>query len=118
MLLPFILSIGGSVLFFISGIRQAYALLSFTLGLFVMTSILLEFSRGAKVRKKIAGEGILKALWMTVNRNKRRYGGFIVHVGIVMIFVGITGSAFKVEKQATVKKGESFNIKNYILIFF
>jgi cytochrome c-type biogenesis protein CcmF len=50
-----------------------------------------------------------------VNRNKRRYGGYIVHVGVVLIFVGITGSAFKVEKQATVNKGESFTIKNYTL---
>lgn len=114
-LLLFVLSAGGGVVFFLLGIRQTYPLISFTLSLFVMLSIFLEFSRGARARKKSVGEGILKALWTMVNRNKRRYGGYIVHVGIVLIFVGITGSAFKVEKQATVKKGESFVIKDYTL---
>jgi cytochrome c-type biogenesis protein CcmF len=114
-LLLFVLSAGGGVVFFLLGIRQTYPLISFTLSLFVMLSIFLEFSRGARARKKSVGEGILKALWTMVNRNKRRYGGYIVHVGIVLIFVGITGSAFKVEKQATVKKGESFAIKDYTL---
>ncbi|MEE9610486.1 MAG: heme lyase CcmF/NrfE family subunit, partial [Desulfatiglandales bacterium] len=114
-LLPFVLSAVGGIVFYLLGIRHAYALISFTLSLFVMISIYLEFSQGARVRKKTTGEGIIRALWTIVNRNKRRYGGYIVHVGIVMIFVGITGSAFKVEKQATVKKGESFSIKNYTL---
>jgi len=114
-LLAFILSLGGGLVFFFSGIRQAYPLISFTLCLFVVISIFLEFSRGSRARKKGTGEGILTALWRMVNRNKRRYGGYIVHVGIVLIFVGITGSAFKVETQATVEKGESFNIKGYTL---
>jgi cytochrome c-type biogenesis protein CcmF len=114
-LTPFVLSAIGCVLFYLLGLRHAYPLISFTLALFVFTSIFLEFSKGASVRKKTAGEGILKALWTVVNRNKRRYGGYIVHIGIVLVFVGITGSAFKVDTQATVEKGESFNIKNYTL---
>jgi cytochrome c-type biogenesis protein CcmF len=115
LLLPFVLSAVGGLVFYLLGIRHAYALISFTLSLFVMITIYLEFSQGASVRKKTTGEGLMRALWTIMNRNKRRYGGYIVHVGIVMIFVGVTGSAFKVEKQATVKKGESFNIKNYTL---
>jgi cytochrome c-type biogenesis protein CcmF len=114
-LIPFLFSAIGSIILFVSGIRQTYPLLSFTLGLFVLASILLEFARGTKVRKKVSGDGVLKALWAVMSRNKRRYGGYIVHIGMVLIFVGITGSAFKVEKQATVKKGESFGIKKYTL---
>ena len=114
-LLPSVIAAGGAVVFFISGIRQGYPLLSFTLCLFVLTTVFLEFSRGARARKEMAGGGFVRALWTVVNRNKRRYGGYIVHVGIVLIFVGITGSAFKMEKQATVKKGESFTIKDYTL---
>jgi cytochrome c-type biogenesis protein CcmF len=75
----------------------------------------MEFYRGSRARKEMAGEGMFRALWTVVNRNKRRYGGYFVHLGIVLIFVGITGNAFKLEKQATVKKGESFNIKSYTL---
>jgi cytochrome c-type biogenesis protein CcmF len=114
-LLPFILSVAGGFVFFISGIHRVYPLISFTLSLFVIISIFLEFSRGTRARKRLMGEGILGAFWRMVNRNKRRYGGFIVHVGIVLIFVGITGNAFKVETQATVKEGESFDIKQYTL---
>jgi len=114
-LLPGLLSVAGGISFFLAGIRQVYPLLSFTLALFVLLSIGLEFSRGAKARKKARGEHLVKALWMLVNKNKRRYRGYIVHVGIVLIFIGITGSAFKVEKQATVQQGESFTVKDYTL---
>lgn len=112
---PFLITVGAGAALFLLGIRQLTPLLSFTLSLFVMIAISFEFFRGAKARKQMAGEGLLRALWNVVNRNKRRYGGYIVHVGIVLIFVGITGNAFKIEKQATVKKGESFSIKNYTL---
>jgi cytochrome c-type biogenesis protein CcmF len=114
-LLPFALSVVGGVLIFLSGIHEVYPLLSFTLCLFVILSLSSELIRGVRARKQTTGEGIPKAIWMLVNRNKRRYGGYIVHLGIVMIFVGITGNAFKVETQATVKKGESFRIKDYTL---
>jgi cytochrome c-type biogenesis protein CcmF len=115
LLLPFAVSVGGGVILFLLGIRQVYPLISFTLAVFVMASIYLEFSRGARARKMTSGEGVGKALWTVVNRNKRRYGGYIVHAGIVLIFVGITGNAFKAETQATVSKGESFSIRNYTL---
>jgi cytochrome c-type biogenesis protein CcmF len=116
-LLPFILSLGGGVVFFLAGIHRVYPLLSFTLSLFAVLSIVLEFYRGIRARKRSKGEGLAKALWMMVKRNKRRYGGYIVHLGVVLIFVGITGSAFKVETQVTLKKGESFTIKNYTLTY-
>jgi cytochrome c-type biogenesis protein CcmF len=114
-LIPCALGVGGGVVFYLLGIRQGYPLLSFTLALFVMISIVFEFSRGARARRKATDEGIAKAFWAIVGRNKRRYGGYVVHTGIALVFVGITGSAFKTEIQATVNKGESFTIKNYTL---
>ncbi len=113
--LPFVVSVVGGAVFFLMGIRQVYPLLFFTVSVFVVASIVIEFYRGSRARKEMAGGGILGALWTVINRNKRRYGGYVVHLGIVMIFVGITGNAFKLEKQATVSEGESFNIKNYTL---
>ncbi|MCP4403935.1 MAG: heme lyase CcmF/NrfE family subunit [bacterium] len=116
-LFPGLLSAAGGLLLWFLGIRLFYPLLSFTLALFVLLSITFEFSRGAAARKRSTGEPLAKALWMNVKKNKRRYGGYIVHVGIVFIFVGITGSAYKVETQVAVQQGESFSIKDYMLTY-
>jgi len=76
----------------------------------------MEFIRGSKVRREMKREGHLKSFFNLISRNKRRYGGYIIHIGIVLIFVGITGSsAFKSEKLVTLEKGESLTIKDYEL---
>jgi len=54
-------------------------------------------------------------LWSLLIRNKRRYGGYIVHLGIVLVFIGITGNAFKMDKQITANKGDSFTVKHYTI---
>ncbi len=116
-LVPCAASVVGATVFVLAGIRQVYPLISFTLAVFVFFSVFFEFFRGAQARKRTKGEGIGKALWMLVNKNRRRYGGYIVHVGVVLIFIGITGNAFKMETQATLKEGESFTIKDYTLTY-
>ncbi len=68
------------------------------------------------MRRKMRREGYIKSFFNLTRNNKRRYGGYIIHIGIVLIFVGITGSsAFKVEKVETLAKGESLTIKGYQL---
>ncbi|MFH1624449.1 MAG: cytochrome c-type biogenesis CcmF C-terminal domain-containing protein, partial [Pseudomonadota bacterium] len=114
-LFPSLVSVLGAAVLYLSGIRSFYSLISFTLCIFVLVSLFLEFFQGTRTRHSLAGENYLKALWNLVARNKRRYGGYIVHLGIVLIFVAISGSAFDTEEQVTVKKGESFNIKGYTL---
>ncbi len=113
--LPFLVVIVGGIVLYLSGIRQLYPFLSFTISLFVIATIFLDFYRGGRARKEITGGSFPGALWALLTRNKRRYGGYVVHLGIVLIFVGITGSAFKMEKQITVNKGDSFEIKNYTI---
>ena len=111
--LPFLVAIAAGIVLYLWGIRQLYPFLSFTISLFVITTIFLDFYRGGRARKEITGGGFPSVLWALLTRNKRRYGGYIIHLGIVLVFVGITGSAFKMEKQITVNKGDSFRIKNY-----
>ncbi|MFQ5639379.1 MAG: heme lyase CcmF/NrfE family subunit [bacterium] len=107
-----LLSIG----LFVLGLRSFYPLMSFALSIFVLTTILLEFYRGTKTRAHIAGQGFGHAFWDLIVRNKRRYGGYIVHIGVVMVFVGITGSsAFQKEKAASLLPGESLQIADYTL---
>lgn len=101
---------------FIGGIRNYWAIVSFSLIFFVLATIAVEFYRGVRARQAMVGDGVLRALTQLVAKNRRRYGGYIVHVGIVMIFVAITGtSAFRQEKQVTLNQGETFRIGAYEL---
>ena len=115
-LYPLIISVIGGVVILRWTIQHPYALISFVLAIFVAATIIIEFARGTKARKEMTKEGYLKSFFSLITRNKRRYGGYIIHIGMVCLFVGITGSsAFKVEKLETIRKGESFTIKDYQL---
>ncbi len=115
-LYPFIITIIGGIIIFSWTIQHPWALTSFTLSIFVVATIIMEFIRGTKARREMKREGYLKSFFNLISRNERRYGGYIIHIGIVLIFVGITGSsAFKSEKLVTLEKGESLTIKGYEL---
>ncbi|MBI5787901.1 MAG: heme lyase CcmF/NrfE family subunit [Candidatus Schekmanbacteria bacterium] len=98
------------------GLRGFYPLMSLTFCIFVAVAITMEFVRGTTARRKITRENYLLAFWRLIGKNKRRYGGYVVHIGVVLTFLGITGSsAYKVEKEVTVSPGESFTIGDYTL---
>ncbi|MFQ5677552.1 MAG: cytochrome c-type biogenesis CcmF C-terminal domain-containing protein, partial [bacterium] len=99
------------------GIRHFYALVSLTLSIFVTATIVSEFHRGARARMRTNNEGYGMAIIRLLQRNKRRYGGYIVHFGIVVLFVGLTGKAFDAEKEGHLKPGESMNIRSYTLTY-
>ncbi len=101
---------------YVLGMHSVYPLISFALSAFVLVTIAMEFVRGAAARARISNRNILSAFWDLIMRNKRRYGGYIVHIGVVMIFVGITGSSsFQKEQAAFLKPGESVRIADYTL---
>ena len=102
---------------FALGAREPYALISFTLCGFVTGAIASEFHRGAKARGSSSNEPYLKALWSLTVRNRRRYGGYIVHFGVVLLFFGFTGNAFNREIEAGLKHGESATIGTYRLVY-
>ena len=114
-LVPSIFPVVGAVILYLSGMRSVYALISFSLCIFVLATLFLEFFNGTRTRHAVFNENYLKALWNLMAKNKRRYGGYIIHAGVVLAFVAITGSAFNTEKQVTVKPGESFDISKYRL---
>jgi cytochrome c-type biogenesis protein CcmF len=82
---------------------------------FVMGTIIQEFWRGTAVRMKNAGEGVFTALLELVTRAKRRYGGYIVHAGLVSMYMGFTGAAYDVDKEAALKPGQSMEVGPYQL---
>ena len=112
---PVIFSVPFCAALMIAGMRDFYAVVSFTLCVFVLITVVREFYKGASVRAKNTGESFLSAIVNLTLKNKRRYGGYIVHVAIVVIFVGLTGNAFNKEIQQKISKGESMHIGRYML---
>ena len=94
------------------GVRDFYALMAFSLGAFVLAGVVQEFSRGVGARHRLHGEGYATAFARLVGRNRRRYGGYIVHVGIVVCFVAFAGAAFKTDMEASLMPQESVDLKS------
>jgi cytochrome c-type biogenesis protein CcmF len=117
LILPLIISGFVAAGLYLYGIRSLYALVTFIFCFFVATNLFMEFFTGTRTRRAVFGENYPKAFWKLVTKNKRRYGGHLVHFGVVLIFMAFAGSVFNVEKQVSVKTGESFKIKNYTLRF-
>jgi cytochrome c-type biogenesis protein CcmF len=117
LLLPLIISGFAAAGLYLYGIRSFYAFITFIFCIFVAINLFMEFFTGTRTRHAVFGENYPKAFWKLVTKNKRRYGGHIVHFGVVLVFMAFAGSVFNVEKQVSLKKGESFEIKNYTLRF-
>ncbi len=112
---PILIALAGLGVFLALGVRHFYALVSLTLAIFVVATIVAEFHRGARARMRTNGESYPTALLRLLQKNKRRYGGYIVHFGIVVLFVGFTGKAFDTEKEAHLRIGESMQVRDYEL---
>ena len=94
------------------GMRDIGALIALSIAGFVATTVIQEFTRGARARHRQYGDPIALAVLTLISRNRRRYGGYIVHVGILLLFVAFTGMAFKKETQATLRPGESVSLRS------
>ncbi len=114
-MLPGVLSAASVPGILIAGVRNPFSVTAFALAIFVGITILLEFVRGVRARGKLAGENPLAALVNLVWKNRRRYGGYVIHLGVVLMFVGAAGQAFRVEEEAALNKGDSLSIKEYRL---
>jgi len=99
----------------IGGMRGFSSIMALSLGVFVLATIILEFLKGAWVRGNNTGENLLVALANLIMRNKRRYGGSIVHFGVVLIFIGIAGSAFNKQESQQLVPGQEMSIGSYTL---
>lgn len=91
----------------VMGVRGFYPLMAMALAGFVAGTVTQEFYRGSRARHRIHGESYPMAAMRLVGRNRRRYGGYIVHVGILLLFVAFAGYAFRVDQEATLLPGES-----------
>ena len=101
----------------LAAIDRVKPLVSTTLCAFVLGCIVQEFWRGTRARMKSTQESVFVALVEMTTKAKRRYGGYLVHVGIVLAFLGFTGAAYDIEKEAALKPGESMSIAGYRITY-
>lgn len=97
----------------LAGIYGAAPLMASFLCTFVLVGHLQEFWRGTRVRMKTAGENFFLALFELVTRAKRRYGGYIVHLGLVAMYFGFTGAAYDKDKEAALRPGEALKVSGF-----
>ena len=98
---------------YVAGFRVWVSGLCFALCAFVCGTIGQEFVRGAAVRRTATGTDLFTALIGLVARSRRRYGGYIIHVGIVLMFLGFAGSGYKLDSQVLLRPGEETEIGHY-----
>jgi cytochrome c-type biogenesis protein CcmF len=106
------------IVLFLMGIRNIYAYIGLTFVAFTTAITLYEFWRAARARSRAQKENLFLALWRLAGRNRRRYGGYLIHLSIVLMAVGIIGmEMFQTETQGTVAQGQSLKLDGYTVTY-
>ena len=114
---PVAIGVAAAALFFALGVRPALAVLTLALTVFVALTITVDFVRATRARRR-TGERLLPAMGGLLRRHNRRYGGFVVHLGILIIALGVTGSqAWSVQTETTLRRGETTELAGYRVRF-
>jgi cytochrome c-type biogenesis protein CcmF len=93
-------------------------LVAYTFSAFVLATIVMEFARGTRARKALGATSWLGAFSSLIGRNRRRYGGYVVHAAVVLFAIGVAGSsAFDSVAEAKLVKGESMRVGDYTLVY-
>jgi cytochrome c-type biogenesis protein CcmF len=115
---PALCALTFGLVLFVWKVKEFLPLLGFTLLAFVVLTITYDTALALRARKRIAGEGIAQGLLTLARRNQRRYGGLIVHLGVVLIVLGIAGSmTYSLEKEATLGLNQELAVGNYRIQF-
>ena len=115
---PILLGVVTAIAAFLLGMRQLLPTITLAFAAFVLTTIVQEFAMGIKARRKLANRSFVGALLDLFSRNGHRYGGYIVHVGVVVIALAISVSwTWKTERQETLRAGERLAIEDYEVEF-
>ncbi len=115
--LPSVLAVSIVVIALVMGMRDPYGIAAFAFAGFALTCNVREYVSGAQARVRAHGELFPVALARLVAGNRRRYGGFLAHLGIITIAAGITASSsFRYEREATVKPGQVMPVKGNLSV--
>lgn len=94
-------------------LNRAAPVVSTSLCAFVLATITQEYVRGIRVRRRLHRESVWTATVQLVSRARRRYGGYLVHAGVALMFLGWTGSAYDVENEASLMPGQTLEVGGY-----
>ncbi len=115
---PIVAAAGGALLAVATGLEGAFAVLTYALAAFVAATVVQEFARGIRARRTLHGESAGAAFANLLRRNGRRYGGYVVHLGIVLVAVAVATSQSKtIEMERTVRAGDHFDVAGYTVAF-
>ncbi|WP_210364841.1 heme lyase CcmF/NrfE family subunit [Bacillus sp. REN3] len=118
MIWPLAMGVVTAIGLFAFGVKGIYAVVGLSATAFMFGTHILEFIRGISARRKATKENIFKAAFKLTVKNQRRYGGYIVHIGIAIIAVGVISShSYSTEVLKTVNAGESIKVGDYSLKF-
>ncbi|MGI6553115.1 MAG: cytochrome c-type biogenesis CcmF C-terminal domain-containing protein [Bacillota bacterium] len=105
---PFLAALVFGLLLYLLGMRIIFPIIGFAVSFFVFITIVKEFYLGTRVRSRLTGEPLPTAFWRLISRNRRRYGGYLVHLGMVFIALAVTGTmGLKTETVQTVSRGRT-----------
>jgi cytochrome c-type biogenesis protein CcmF len=111
---PLVVLVSVAILSLILGERNPYAVAAYAFAAFALTTNLQEYWIGARARMRAHGESPLRALVLLMRGNRHRYGGYLAHVGVIMVAVGITASSASLtDAEATLAPGESMRVGAY-----
>src|SRR5216110_1817831 len=113
---PLAIGLVAGVIALAFGFREIYSWVCLIICVFVASTVGLEFYRGAKVIRARSGASFLASAVDLTLRNTRRYGGYIVHVGMVFVFIGLAGAAFNRDIQKDMQVGQTMQIGPYTLL--
>lgn len=113
---PLIVGIISAIAAFVLGYRDGASMLCLFLCGFVTWTIVMEFYRGAKVIHARTGMSMMMSAHELAMRNTRRYGGYVVHFGMVLVFIGLAGAAFNTDAQKAMHQGDSMKLGAYTLV--
>lgn len=115
---PLVLSLGAIAGALAAGVRHWQALLAFWLIGFSLAVLVYELFRDASIRRKRRGQNFFASLWGLVKRSQRRYGAIVIHIGVVMMALGVIGiEMFQTETQATVPEGGQMELGGYVVTY-
>ena len=107
---PVVVGLAVAAVLWVMGARHGLALVTWGISAFVLTVIATEFWKGTRARARIEGEGFLLAFFHLVTRNRRRWGGYIVHVGFVIMVMGFAGAAYNVDTRHHMMPGDMVEV--------
>jgi cytochrome c-type biogenesis protein CcmF len=118
LLFPIMISLLSTLALYAAGMREWLAILALASAIFVLVTLFLEFFNGVRARVKITGENPFRSFRMLFVKNRRRYGGYIVHLAIIIMVIGLTGAgSYSVDEMHSLKSGEKIEVGKFTLTY-